>query len=363
MDSYQKINAANDVTNFSASGYPSGGMGQLSQVIQTDLGIPVDYYALVNYAAFRDAVNAVGGITIDVNSPDPRGLYDSNTGIKLPNGEDALTGQQALELARARGDGVTGDIYYGFPNSDFTRTMYQREMAVAILKKATSVGVLTNPLKMTSLFSSFSSNVQTDLKLQDVLTLAGLTKGMNYSKLGSYTYSSSLAGSTNPLLTDYTDPSSGAEALIPTDGIGDYAGLKGYYQQLVSSSPVAKEDASVEVLNGTNTTGLAKGAEQVLQSKYVDNVSIGDTNGNYSGTMIVDNSGGKDPATKSLLEQLFPGSVVTSDTGSTEAKEASGYSQNFVVILGQSYANSQQSGSATGSYTGSSTGSYSASSN
>jgi hypothetical protein len=44
----QKINAANDVTDFSAAGYPSGGMGQLEQIVQTDLGIPIDYDALVN---------------------------------------------------------------------------------------------------------------------------------------------------------------------------------------------------------------------------------------------------------------------------------------------------------------------------
>ena len=65
MNSYQKINAANDVSGFSAAGLPSGGMGQLQQIVQDDLGIPVDYYALVNYAAFEDAVNDVGGITIN----------------------------------------------------------------------------------------------------------------------------------------------------------------------------------------------------------------------------------------------------------------------------------------------------------
>ncbi len=360
LNSYQKINAANDVTNFSQAGYPNGGMGQLQEIVQTDLGIPVDYYALVNYSAFRDAVNAVDGITVDINSPDPYGLYDSYTNVKLPNGEDNLNGQVALNLARARCDAGSGDICYGFPSSDFTRTMYQREMVVAILKKATSLGVISNPLKITSLFSSIANNVQTNLSLQNVLSLDQAVKGISFSNLGSYTYSSSEAGNSNPLLIGYLDPASGQDGLIPSAGIGNYSSLKAYFLGLTSSNPVAKEDASIEILNGTNISGLAKQEQLVLESKDIANVSISDTIGNYTPTLIVDNSNGKDPLTKSLLESIFSGTVVSSSSGSAEAKEAAQYSSdNFVVILGQNFANTHPVGSSTSNYslTGSTTGS------
>ena len=356
LRSYQKINAANTVTDFSQPSYPNGGMGALQEIVQTDLGIPVDYYALVNYGAFKDAVNSVGGITIDVNSPDPRGIYDGNTNVKLPNGEDSLNGQQALNLARARGDGIS----YGFPNSDFTRTMYQREMVVAILKKATSLGVLTNPIKVTSLFSSFANNVQTNLSLQDVLSLDQAAKGLNLSNLGSYAYSYTVSGNTKPLLVGHVDPASGQDGLIPAAGIGDYSGLRAYFLGLTSNNPVTKEDATIEILNGTNVSGLAKQEQLVLESKDLANISIADTLSNYTPTIIVDNSNGKDPDTKSLLETIFPGTVVTSTTGSAEAKEAAQYSSDsFVVVLGQNFANTHPVGSSTSTYssTGSDTGS------
>lgn len=351
MNSWQKINAANDVTNFNEPGLPKGGMGQLQQIVQDDLGIPVDYYGLVNYGGFEDAVNAVGGITIDINSGDSSNLYDAYTHTDLPNGEDKIDGQEALDLARARCDSVEGDICNGFPDSDFTRTMYQREMVVAILKKATTLGVLSDPLKITSLFDSLSNNVQTNLTLQDALTLDQVVKGMNFSKLGSYAYSNSVSGDTNPLLVSYTS-SSGQDALIPSEGIGNYSGLKAYFQQLTSNNAASKENASIELLNGTNVNGLARDQQEALNSNGISNVSIGDAVGNYSQTLIVDNAGSKDPATKSLLESMFPGSkVVSSDSGSTEAGEASKYSSDdFVVIIGQRNANT---GSETGSYTGS----------
>ena len=338
LGSYQKINAANDVTNFNQSGYPRGGMGQLQQIVQTDLGIPIDYYALINYAAFQDAVNAAGGITIDIQSPDPRGIYDSYTNLKLPNGEVTLNGQEALDLARARGDVPAGDITYGIPNSDYTRTMYQREMLVALAAKAKTLGVITNPIKISSLFSALGNNVQTNLNLQDVLRLVQLTKGITPTSLGSYEYSASLTGAVSPLLVGYIDPASGQDALIPSAGIGNYGQLQQDYLQLTSNNPVVKEGASIVILNGSDVTGLAGKERSVLQTKGIDEVTIADAGNTYTGTLIVNRSNSKDPATKQLLNQLFPGTVVTSATGSTEADEAANYpNANFVVILGQNW--------------------------
>src|SRR5258708_2589773 len=181
--SHQKINAANDVVDFNQAGYPKGGMGQLQQIVQTDLGIPIDYYALINYAAFKDAVTAVGGITITIQSTDPRGLFDPNIAkvdggpLKIPNGAVVLDGQTALNVARARGDPCgCGQYEYGFPHSDYDRTQHQREMLTALAQKAQTAGVIANPFKVTQLFDAFGNNVATDLNLQNVLRFVKLTK-------------------------------------------------------------------------------------------------------------------------------------------------------------------------------------------
>jgi LCP family protein required for cell wall assembly len=234
---HQKINAANDVTNFSQPGLPSGGMGQLQQIVQSDLGIPIDYEALIDYAAFKEAVNAVGGININIHSSNPRGLYDPYAHVKLPDGPAFLNGTQALNLARARGDGYGS---YGFPNSDFSRTMYQRIMLKSLFSKAMSAGVLTNPVTITNLFSAFSSNVQTNMSLGDIISLAHLGQGVNLANLKSTTYSFGLP---NGILTNYTSPKNGQESLIPTLGLGNFSQLKAYYAHLVSTtsnSPVKK---------------------------------------------------------------------------------------------------------------------------
>jgi LCP family protein required for cell wall assembly len=339
--SHQKINAANDIANFSQSGYPKGGMGQLEEIVQTDLGIPIDYYGLIDYSAFKDSVNAVGGITIDIQSSDPRGLFDAYTNLKLPNGEDALNGQQALDLARARGDNGAGDTSYGFPDSDFDRTQHQRQMLVALAQKAKTVGVIANPIRVSQLFNAFGNNIHTDLNLGDVLRLGQITKGMNVSNLQSLTYSDS---GQNALLTNYVDPSSGQDALIPSAGVDDFSQIQQYYKQLTSTNPVVREGPTVAVLNGSNTDGLARQEATILTADGFNVVATTDANNEYNSSMIVDLSNGTKPNSKKLLQTLLPkDTTITSSTStSAEAKEAQNYNANFAIILGDDSSNLQQ---------------------
>lgn len=337
--SHQKINAANDVTKFNQAGYPSGGMGQLEQIVQTNLGIPINYYALINYSAFKDAVNAIGGVTLNVQSSDPRGLFDPNIAradggpLKLPNGVITLNGQTALNLARARGDPCgCRQTEYGFPQSDYNRTQHQRQMLTALAQKAQSVGVLANPIKVTQLFSSFGNNIASDLALPDVLRFIELTKGMDVAKLQPLALTNSGA---NALLTSYTAPD-GEAALIPKAGLDNFGRIQQYYQQLTSNNPVVKEAPSVVVLNGGKISGLARKVATTLKAQGFNVVSVASANNQYGNSVVIDNTTGQKSASlQSLLHHIANSTSLTSPSGSAEAGEAQGYTADFVVVLGQ----------------------------
>jgi len=235
-DGYSKINAtaefgSSDYANNPT--YDANGMGLLEQVISKDFGINIDYYALVDYSAFQDAVNSVGGITVNIQSSDPRGLYDAsdispgNSAplVDLSNGIHTLNGQQALDLARARGDAYGS---YGYANSDYTRTQNQRTMIIAIKTKALSVGVLANPIKLGNLFDSFGNNVETDLTLGNARTLYDDTKNIPNSSIGSESLNNANG---KDLLTGYLT-SDGEDALIPTSGINNFSQIQTFISQL-----------------------------------------------------------------------------------------------------------------------------------
>ncbi len=259
-DGHQKINGTYVVgkqNEYKENGYPEGGMGQLEQVVSDSLDLPIHYYALVDYNALRQAVDAVGGIDITVKSIDPRGLYDPNIDfstrgplVKLTNGRHHLDGRQALNLSRARGDAYNS---YGFPASDFNRTENQRQLLVALKSKAVSAGTLSNPSKLSSLADALGNNIETDFKLSEVRRLYDLSKKVDNSRIQSL--SLNLANGKN-LLASYASPN-GQSALIPEAGLDDFSDIQAFIRQKTSSNPMVQEAAKVVVLNGTSTNGLA----------------------------------------------------------------------------------------------------------
>lgn len=337
---YAKINAANTVTNFSGSGYPNGGMGMLEKVIHDNLGIPIDYYALVDYTAFRDAVNAVGGIDVNIQSSDPRGLYDPNINshdggpLLLSNGWHHLNGQTALNLARARGDPTSdGRVAYGFNRNDFDRTQHQRLMAFALKDKALSSGVLSSPIKIGNLLDSIGNNVQTDLQLSDLESLYSLAKNINNGNIKSY--SLDMLDGTTELLKGYIT-SNGQDALIPTIGIDNFSKIAAGIRRLTSNDPVVQENANTVVLNGGSIAGIATKQGLILTNKGMNVSAIADANKTYTATAIIDNSNGKKPATKQLLQSMFGSNFIT------DSQLTATYNADFIVILGQNLTSPQQ---------------------
>ena len=229
---YAKINAANvygKADKFSQAGYPDGGVGLLEKTITDNFNIPIDYYAVINYTAFRDAVNAVGGVTITVASPNKYGVYDPYANLKLANGTQQIDGQTALNLSRARGEGPGA---YGVV-SDFDRTGYQRSILLALKDKANSAGVLTNPVKINNLFNAAGNNVKTDLSIGNIRRLNNLTKGISTADIKSVSLNNYEKVN---YLRNYTS-NDGQSTLIPAAGLSNYSAIQTLITQLNASTP------------------------------------------------------------------------------------------------------------------------------
>lgn len=229
---YSKINAAyedGEREHFSEAGYPDGGMGLLEKTVSQDFGIQFDYQALLNYTAFRQAVDAIGGVTVNINSPDPRGVYDPYTNLRLPNGTFKLNGQQALNLSRARGDGPGS---YGLPGGDFDRTAHQQEILIALKDKAASAGTLSNPFKVMHLANAVGNNVKTDMSIGEMITLYSKVKSIPNSSIKAVTLNNYLG---RDYLRSYQSYNSG-DSLIPAAGLNDYSDIRALINSLLGSA-------------------------------------------------------------------------------------------------------------------------------
>lgn len=321
-EGHSKINAA----------YTYGGMKTLAGVIEDDLGLPIHYTALVNYTAFKDMVNAVGGINITIKSDDPRGIYDPSLDwtsrtccamAKYPNGPVKLNGQQALNLARARGEGYGS---YGF-NADFTRTEHQRQMLFGIREKAMSSSTLSNPLKISNLVAAIGQNVETDLQLKEIQTLYSLVKDVDASKIDSYNLNY-LRGEEEPMLSNYAAPG-GQSALIPAAGVDNFTDIADEIQNIFNATPISKERAKVVVLNATETAGIARTQANTLK-KLGMNVVV-QSNATVQPTSTVIDVSRSKPASLAELKSRYKATMVDDKAMKTNYPNA-----DLIILLGTS---------------------------
>ncbi|MCF3942670.1 LCP family protein [Oceanobacillus alkalisoli] len=149
-----------------------GGKTMTIDTVENFLGIPIDYYATVNFDAFKNIIDILGGITVDVpfdfqqNSDDRKAEK-----LQFYEGEMRLDGRYALAYARMR---------YEDPRGDIGRNERQQEVISAIIDKAVSVGTIT---KVDDLVQEIGRNVETNLKVSEGLGFAKQYAGFNTNKI------------------------------------------------------------------------------------------------------------------------------------------------------------------------------------
>jgi LCP family protein required for cell wall assembly len=139
----RKINAA----------YAYGGAALLIRTIQSSLGVDLDHYMKVDFAAFKEITDTLGGVYIDVDR-----TYDDGK-IRLSPGYQLLDGQNALRFVRTRHD----------TNIDFGRMERQQRFLMACREQALGWNLA---FKLPSLVDSVFENVDTDLSADEIASLA-----------------------------------------------------------------------------------------------------------------------------------------------------------------------------------------------
>lgn len=161
-----KINAANFY----------GGPQMAMQVVSGLTGVEVDYYMITNFNGFKDIVDALGGVTVDVEKDmyyherAYGGAYD----INLKKGVQELDGNQALMYARYRHDEL-GDI---------TRTQRQLKLLTAIGDEVMKPATLT---KLPKLIPSIYNNVETNMGMKQLLDMAKAARNLDNLQMATQT--------------------------------------------------------------------------------------------------------------------------------------------------------------------------------
>ncbi len=246
-----------------------GGPVLVKETVEHNFGIPVHAFVQVDFRGFERIVDALGGVTLDVEYPLADVEYPTEnygyTRLYVPVGLQHLNGAQALRYARSR-----------HADSDFGRNRRQQQVLLALRDQALRKGVIR---RLPQLVAELSDAVKTDLTPQEVRTLILLAPRAQGWRLETYAI-------TPDMTQSWTTPQ-GAYVLLPRwDRIEPV--LQAFVNGPDPYQKAREEAARIEVRNGTFVPGLAARTADELRRQGLQVVSIAQDPqaGNYPRTVL-----------------------------------------------------------------------------
>ena len=323
---YGKINTAYQLGE--AYKLPNGGPGLALATVEQLLGIPIQYYAQIDFEAFVYFIDQLEGVKIEVPNEIWIDIYDDDKGkIMVRTGIQTLSGEYALAYARARNS----------QGGDFDRSARQQQVIMGIRQRILEFDILPSLIQNApTIYQHISNSINTNLTLDQAIKLAWLAMEVDTANIKSGIISP-------PNQVTFGRSPDGLEILNPipdqirllrdeifapeqSAGPSAYEG-KGTFELMM------EEGASVKILNGSTVPGLAGRTGEYLQSLGANVAVVGDADGNgYSNTSIYDYTG--NPYALIYFSELF---------GMTQFNIHGRYDNpsdvDVTIILGANWAN------------------------
>ena len=300
----QKLRASNPGLSQNQLAFLGNEAGRTAAVATVEklTGVHIDHFAEVNLDGFYELAKVLGGVEVCLN----HATSDSYSGAHFHAGYQHLDAKQALAFVRQR---------HGLPNGDLDRTHRQQAFLDSVMHQLRTEGVLSDLSKMEALLSVAKQYVITD-------------SGWNLLD-----FATQMRSLTSGNLTFRTLPIKGYATIDGQDAnVVDPAYIKAivratFYPKPGSRAPRAANRASarkttVDVLNGGNTSGLAKRDSAALTAAGYRRGQVGNTTARTA-TAVLYGPGAE--ASAAAIAKLF---------GVTAAADASLAAGHVQVLLG-----------------------------
>lgn len=335
----EKINAAYEI-GMDDAGWPGKRAeftrdrdrgGKLAmQTVGTVTGLRFDGYVAVDFKAFRDLVDALGGVQVCLDGPLDDFQYPNASngyvrgGIHFRAGCQQVNGEQALQLARSR------HAIQAQEANDFARAKRQQLLLNAIRKKATSAGAVA---KAPSLMDALQKDISTSLDLNDLKSLADWQSKVPDGAIGR------VGISAEDFLGEYylrrgTCGDFYAYTLCPQDP--SFQVLRAYFAGMLVDPKILREGAQVQMVNGSRS--LDDLADRVTHSLQPLGFKVSQPARTRPAekSVVYDYSGGRYPQTVQWLATYFGATVVTPSSATPPTPNPP--SGGIAVVLGHDYA-------------------------
>jgi LCP family protein required for cell wall assembly len=275
----------------------------LRQGIENITNISIPYYVKVDFEAFTNVVDTLGGIEVVVE----KSIYDTEypkedeSGyevFEIAAGTHLLDGKTALKLARSR-----------HSTSDFDRASRQHKILSALKKKAQDSDLLSSPLLLKKLYNEFAEHVETNVKTLELIGLGQLAQNFDSEKITSAVLiDTDILDVGSFLYTPERQLYGGAFVLVP---IGNtYENIQRFISLVFDYPEFFQENASIQILNGTTRYGLAAqlGTKMIPYGFNIQRYDNADKK-TYKTTHYYINKPEKTRITEEALNLFFPNAI------------------------------------------------------
>ncbi len=275
---------------------PGGGPGLAVKTVEQFLGIPINYYAQIDFSAFVKFIDEIGGVKINVPEAITIDLLGSGSATKknLQPGIQVLPGEWALAYARARNS----------RGGDFDRSKRQQQVILAIRDQVLRLNILPTLInKADILYQQLASGIHTNLSLEQALKLAlvasqvpeeSITRGVideGYILFGNSPDNLAilipLIDKIHVLRDDIFVTSGALNPMAPGNNL----------------ERMLAEQSKVSLQNKSRSEGIGALTADYLVSLGVNVVEVSEVEGAASYTTLIDHSG-KPYTTRYLVDQL-----------------------------------------------------------
>ncbi len=289
---------------------PGGGAGLAVSTVEQFLGITINYYAQIDFKAFEEFIDIIGGVKLHVQS-DIRVQLIGETETRLirgsqgADGRQVLNGAYALAYARARKEG----------DGDFDRARRQQEVILAVREQLARDDVrglvINNSLQI---YETLASGINTNMTLADAFSLAWSVKDVDLSNIQRAVIAPNACDMPQCLGKDFVTIDQSPDGLSILKPITE--NIRILRDQVFASGTIASnvaltsqavdlmrmEAANVSVLNGSGTGGIAESTAAYLQGQGMVIASTGNADP-VGATTIYDYTG--NPYTIKYLMELM----------------------------------------------------------
>lgn len=296
--------------------YAEGGPNLTVRTVENMTKVKIDHYMEVDFTSFMKTVDVLGGVEICTATP----LKDTYTGLNLPVGTHKLNGGAALQYVRTRH--VDG-------SSDLGRMQRQQRFLAALISKATSSGVLLNPLKFRDVSRTLLGSVRADkgFGTNEMLSLGRAMRGFSPSSSEFTTVPLLSKGVNVPGIgsTLKWDPKKSTKLF---KALRDDRPLAAHHKRKPAVVEVSPQQIRVQVDNAAGTQGLGKRVDTALRSTgFRTTRAPGNLAGQPLKRTVVAYDPRWDRSAKSLAAAL-PGS---------QLRQVNGQGATLKVLAGQDY--------------------------